>query len=227
MRTGWRPSPGRPASTSSRRYTAPSRGSTTTRPRCSPPTRRSARSRRPRRPWGWPTARRTAGGERLDEGPPMGWRSPSSSATGRSRSTATTRSPTASPTAGRATPAAPAAASTARRRSSTTPRSRRLRRRLTGLRPIRPGRQSVHPQLHLQRVPVSRTDGDALLPPHHAAEAAEFFRHHAGGPGVVGALRDISGGYALPFYTCIAIELTAAVLIMVRGRPSSAPSRGG
>lgn len=48
---------------------------------------------------------------------------------------------------------------------------------------------------------------------------------YAFGPGVVGALRDISGGYALPFYTCIAIELTAAALIMVRGRPrSSSPA---
>jgi predicted MFS family arabinose efflux permease len=41
---------------------------------------------------------------------------------------------------------------------------------------------------------------------------------YAFGPGVVGLLRDFSGGYALPFYGCIAVELTAAVLIMVRGR---------
>jgi MFS family permease len=38
------------------------------------------------------------------------------------------------------------------------------------------------------------------------------------GPGVVGALRDLSGSYALPFYGCIALELTAAVLVMVRGK---------
>jgi MFS family permease len=42
---------------------------------------------------------------------------------------------------------------------------------------------------------------------------------YAFGPGVVGLLRDFSGSYALPFYCCIAIELTAAALIMVRGRP--------
>jgi predicted MFS family arabinose efflux permease len=41
---------------------------------------------------------------------------------------------------------------------------------------------------------------------------------YAFGPGVVGALRDLSGSYALPFYGCIALELIAAALIMVRGR---------
>lgn len=41
---------------------------------------------------------------------------------------------------------------------------------------------------------------------------------YAFGPGVVGLLRDLSDGYALPFYVCIALELIAAALIMVRGR---------
>jgi MFS family permease len=41
---------------------------------------------------------------------------------------------------------------------------------------------------------------------------------YAFGPGVVGALRDLSGSYALPFYGCIALELIAAALVMVRGR---------
>jgi MFS family permease len=41
---------------------------------------------------------------------------------------------------------------------------------------------------------------------------------YAFGPGVIGLLRDASGSYSLPFYGCIALELTAAVLIMVRGR---------
>jgi MFS family permease len=41
---------------------------------------------------------------------------------------------------------------------------------------------------------------------------------YAFGPGIVGVLRDFSGSYALPFYCCIAIELTAAALIMIRGR---------
>jgi predicted MFS family arabinose efflux permease len=40
---------------------------------------------------------------------------------------------------------------------------------------------------------------------------------YAFGPGVVGVLRDLSGSYTLPFYGCMALELTAAVLIMVRG----------
>jgi predicted MFS family arabinose efflux permease len=41
---------------------------------------------------------------------------------------------------------------------------------------------------------------------------------YAFGPGVIGLLRDASGSYTLPFYGCIALELTAAVLIMVHGR---------
>ena len=45
---------------------------------------------------------------------------------------------------------------------------------------------------------------------------------YAFGPGIVGLLRDASGSYALPFYGCIGLELTAAVLIMVRGRASKA-----
>ena len=43
---------------------------------------------------------------------------------------------------------------------------------------------------------------------------------YAFGPGVVGLLRDLSGSYTLPFYGCIGLELTAAALIMVRGRGS-------
>lgn len=41
---------------------------------------------------------------------------------------------------------------------------------------------------------------------------------YAFGPGVVGLLRDLSGGYALPFYVCVALEVSAAALIMARGR---------
>jgi predicted MFS family arabinose efflux permease len=41
---------------------------------------------------------------------------------------------------------------------------------------------------------------------------------YAFGPGVIGLLRDASGSYTLPFYGCIALELTAAALILVRGR---------
>jgi predicted MFS family arabinose efflux permease len=42
---------------------------------------------------------------------------------------------------------------------------------------------------------------------------------YAFGPGVVGALRDWSGGYSLPFYLCLVLEVVAAALIMVRGKP--------
>jgi MFS family permease len=41
---------------------------------------------------------------------------------------------------------------------------------------------------------------------------------YAFGPGVIGLLHDMSGGYSLPFYGCIGLELMAAVLIMIRGR---------
>jgi len=44
---------------------------------------------------------------------------------------------------------------------------------------------------------------------------------YAFGHGVVGALRDLSGSYTLPFYGCIALELIAAALIMVRGGRSA------
>jgi MFS family permease len=39
---------------------------------------------------------------------------------------------------------------------------------------------------------------------------------YAFGPGVIGLLRDASGSYALPFYGCIALELIAAGLIMMK-----------
>lgn len=41
---------------------------------------------------------------------------------------------------------------------------------------------------------------------------------YAFGPGVIGVLRDLTGGYTVPFVVCIALELTAAGLIMIRGR---------
>jgi MFS family permease len=41
---------------------------------------------------------------------------------------------------------------------------------------------------------------------------------YAFGPGVIGVLRDLSGSYTVPFYACIALELIAAVLIMIRGK---------
>jgi hypothetical protein len=43
---------------------------------------------------------------------------------------------------------------------------------------------------------------------------------------VVGLLHDLSGGYALPFFGCIELELIAAALIMIRGKTSSLRSDG-
>jgi predicted MFS family arabinose efflux permease len=48
---------------------------------------------------------------------------------------------------------------------------------------------------------------------------------YAFGPGVIGLLRDFSGSYSLPFYACIGVELTAAVLIMIRGRATNRRDR--
>jgi predicted MFS family arabinose efflux permease len=47
---------------------------------------------------------------------------------------------------------------------------------------------------------------------------------YAFGPGVIGLLRDVSGSYSLPFYGCIALQLIAAGLIMVRGRRARSPA---
>jgi predicted MFS family arabinose efflux permease len=41
---------------------------------------------------------------------------------------------------------------------------------------------------------------------------------YAFGPGVIGALRDLSGSYTMPFCGCVGLELMAAVLVMVRGK---------
>jgi cyanate permease len=49
---------------------------------------------------------------------------------------------------------------------------------------------------------------------------------YAFGPGVIGVLRDLSGSYTVPFYACIALELTAAVLIMIRGKRASLQGGG-
>jgi predicted MFS family arabinose efflux permease len=39
---------------------------------------------------------------------------------------------------------------------------------------------------------------------------------YAFGPGAIGVLRDLSGSYTLPFYGCIALEIIATALIMIR-----------
>jgi len=41
---------------------------------------------------------------------------------------------------------------------------------------------------------------------------------YAFGPGVIGVLRDLSGSYTVAFYCAVALELIAAVLIMIRGK---------
>jgi predicted MFS family arabinose efflux permease len=46
---------------------------------------------------------------------------------------------------------------------------------------------------------------------------------YAFGPGVIGVLRDLSGSYTVPFYCAIALELIAAVLVMIRGSAGAPP----
>ena len=41
---------------------------------------------------------------------------------------------------------------------------------------------------------------------------------YAFGPGLIGLLRDWSGGYAMPFYVCMVLELIGAAIVMVRGK---------
>jgi MFS family permease len=45
---------------------------------------------------------------------------------------------------------------------------------------------------------------------------------YAFGPGVIGALRDLSEAYTLPFYGCVALELTATILVLFRGKAGQA-----
>jgi MFS family permease len=42
---------------------------------------------------------------------------------------------------------------------------------------------------------------------------------YACGPALVGVLRDLSGSYALPFHVCVALEIAAAMGVLVHGRP--------
>ncbi len=42
------------------------------------------------------------------------------------------------------------------------------------------------------------------------------------GPGVIGFLRDLSGSYVVPFSACIGLQLIAAMLVLVRGKPRPA-----
>ncbi|MBV5271779.1 MAG: MFS transporter, partial [Afipia sp.] len=41
---------------------------------------------------------------------------------------------------------------------------------------------------------------------------------YAFGPGIVGLLRDAFGGYTVPFYFCVALELVAAAIVLVRAK---------
>lgn len=41
---------------------------------------------------------------------------------------------------------------------------------------------------------------------------------YAFGPGLIGLLRDWSGGYAMPFYLCMALQLIGAAIVLVRGK---------
>jgi cyanate permease len=46
---------------------------------------------------------------------------------------------------------------------------------------------------------------------------------YAFGPGLLGVMRDWSGGYTVPLLTCAALDLAAAVLILLRPAAARAP----
>jgi len=41
---------------------------------------------------------------------------------------------------------------------------------------------------------------------------------YAFGPGLLGVLRDTSGGYGVPLAACMGLNLAASVLVLTRGR---------
>lgn len=41
---------------------------------------------------------------------------------------------------------------------------------------------------------------------------------YAFGPGIIGLLRDIFGSYTVPFYACVALELIAAMIVLIRAK---------
>lgn len=43
------------------------------------------------------------------------------------------------------------------------------------------------------------------------------------GPGVIGLLRDLTGGYAAPFALCVGLQLAAAALVLAHGRRGASP----
>lgn len=47
---------------------------------------------------------------------------------------------------------------------------------------------------------------------------------YAFGPGLIGLLRDVFSGYTVPFYVCAALELIAAVIVLVRAKTAQEPS---
>ena len=47
---------------------------------------------------------------------------------------------------------------------------------------------------------------------------------YAFGPGIIGLIRDFTGSYTLPFYLCMVFEVSAAALVLVRGREADAQS---
>jgi cyanate permease len=43
---------------------------------------------------------------------------------------------------------------------------------------------------------------------------------YAFGPGLIGVLRDFSGGYAVPTFACAALEIVAAGIVVIHARPA-------
>jgi len=64
--------------------------------------------------------------------------------------------------------------------------------------------------------------GRALFPAIVALSTAVVQILYAFGPGLLGILRDAFGGYGVPLAVCMALNLAAAALILMRQRPALA-----
>ena len=89
-------------------------------------------------------------------------------------------------------------------------------RRLRGLRLL--GRQQHHPVAADRAARVRRQQFPAIV----ALSTAVVQILYAFGPGLLGILRDAFGGYGVPLAVCMALNLAASAMILMRPRPALA-----
>lgn len=80
----------------------------------------------------------------------------------------------------------------------------------------------------LPAIVVRREFGAASFGAVYGAASTGIWLAAAAGPGLYGALRDASGGYALPLLLAAALDVAAAALVVLGGRlPFPPPARMG